>query len=73
LPEGAGQGLNYLPEMGHASPQGLALVYGLVRRQAMMLAFNDIYRTISIALIPLIPLYLLLPRSTSGPGAAASH
>ena len=43
------------------------MVYGIVRQQAMMLAFNDIYRTIAIALIPLIPLFLFLPSSKVGP------
>jgi DHA2 family multidrug resistance protein len=73
MPPGAAQALTYLPEMGHASPHGLALLYGLVRQQAMMLAFNDIYRTIAIGLIPLIPLYLLLPSSKSSPAPSASH
>jgi DHA2 family multidrug resistance protein len=73
MPPGAAQAFTYLPEMGHASPHGLALMYGLVRQQAMMLAFNDIYRTIAIGLIPLIPLYLLLPSSKSGPPPSASH
>ena len=70
---GAAQAFGYLPEMGHGSQHGLALLYGLVRQQATMLAFNDIYRTIAIALIPLIPLFLLLPSSKAAPPPSASH
>jgi hypothetical protein len=35
----------------------------MVESQAAILSFNDIYRAIAIALIPLIPLFLLLPSS----------
>jgi MFS transporter, DHA2 family, multidrug resistance protein len=68
-----GQAFAYLPQMTQASPHGLALLYGLVRQQATMLAFNDIYRTIAIAIIPLIPLYLFLPSSKTGTPSSASH
>ncbi|HLI81429.1 MAG TPA: DHA2 family efflux MFS transporter permease subunit [Candidatus Binataceae bacterium] len=73
LRPGAMQGFAYLPEMGRASPHGLAMLYGLVRQQAMMLAFNDIYRMIAIGLIPLIPLFLLLPSSKASGASAPSH
>ncbi len=33
------------------------MLYAEVQRQATMLAFNDIYRIVAIALIPLIPLF----------------
>jgi len=48
------------------------MVYGLVQAQSAMMSFNDIYRVIAIALIPLIPLFLFLP-SSKGRGAAAAH
>jgi DHA2 family multidrug resistance protein len=73
LRPGAMQSFAYLPEMGHASPHGLAMLYGLVRQQAMMLAFNDIYRMIAFGLIPLIPLFLLLPSSKKGAANTPSH
>jgi hypothetical protein len=44
----------------------------MVQAQAAMLAFNDIYRTIALALIPLIPLFLLMPRSRNA-GPLAAH
>jgi MFS transporter, DHA2 family, multidrug resistance protein len=60
-----------LPQMttGH---QQLGMVYGLVQAQSAMMSFNDIYRIIAIALIPLIPLFLFLP-SSKGRSAAPAH
>jgi DHA2 family multidrug resistance protein len=61
---------NYLPQIITGQRHGLGLVYGMVQSQAAMLSFNDIYRAIAIGLIPLIPLFLLLPtskRSSSSP------
>jgi len=54
---------NYLPQVITGQPHGLGMVYGMVQSQAAILSFNDIYRAIAIALIPLIPLFLLLPSS----------
>jgi MFS transporter, DHA2 family, multidrug resistance protein len=61
----------YLPGLpgGH---QQLGVIYGLVQAQSAMLAFNDIYWIIAIAIIPLIPLCSLLPSSKHG-GTAARH
>jgi MFS transporter, DHA2 family, multidrug resistance protein len=70
---GAMRGFAYIPEMTHGSSHGLALLYGMVHQQAMMMAFNDIYRMLAIGLIPLIPLFLLLPSSKTSPGTAAAH
>ena len=70
---GSAQIFTSLPAMTHASSPGLAMVHGVIQRQAAMLSFNDIYRTIAIALIPLIPLYLLLPSSNTSANPPASH
>jgi DHA2 family multidrug resistance protein len=61
---------NYLPQLrvGH---QQLGILYGAVQAQAAMLSFNDIYWVIAIAIIPLIPLCLLLPSSKPTVGAPA--
>src|SRR6266852_3450656 len=61
---------NYLPELpgGH---QQLGAIYGVVQAQSAMLSFNDIYWIIAIAIIPLIPLFLLLPSSKRVGGAPA--
>lgn len=64
-------GFHYLPEMITGQHRGFGMLYGLVQSQAAMLSFNDIYRAIAIALIPLIPLFLLLPSSTRSRSAAA--
>jgi MFS transporter, DHA2 family, multidrug resistance protein len=61
-----------LPEMtsGH---QQLGIVYGLLQAQSAMMSFNDIYRIIAIALIPLIPLFLFLPSSKGRGTATPAH
>jgi hypothetical protein len=51
--------------------QGLGMVYGMIQRQAMMLSFNDIYRTLAIVMMILIPTFLLLRRTQSGSSMAA--
>ena len=70
---GAMQGFAYIPEMTHGPSHGLAMLYGLVHQQAMMLAFNDIYRMIAIGLLPMIPLFLMLPSSKISPATASAH
>ncbi len=62
----------YLPQLGTDQPHGLRVLYSEVQRQATMLAFNDIYRIVAIALIPLIPLFLLLP-SRKFTGTTSEH
>jgi DHA2 family multidrug resistance protein len=54
-----------------AGHQQLGMLYGAVQAQSAMLSFNDIYRIISIAIIPLIPLCLLLPSSKRTASAPA--
>jgi DHA2 family multidrug resistance protein len=51
--------------------QGLAMVYGMVQTQAAILAFNDIYRMLSILAVAVLPIYLVVrkaPMSTASPG-----
>jgi MFS transporter, DHA2 family, multidrug resistance protein len=62
---------NSLPQLP-AGHQQLGMLYGLVQAQSAMLSFNDIYWIIAIAIIPLIPLCLLLPSSKST-AAAPTH
>jgi hypothetical protein len=47
------------------------MVYEMIQRQAAMLSFNDIYRTLAIAMIILIPSFLLLRRAQAGPTPSA--
>jgi DHA2 family multidrug resistance protein len=60
------RGFDYLPQILTGQKQGLGMVYGMIQRQAAMLSFNDIYRTLAIVMIILIPTFLLLRRTQSG-------
>jgi DHA2 family multidrug resistance protein len=53
---------DYTHQILTGQKQGLGMVYGMIQRQAAMLSFNDIYRTLAIAMIILIPSFLLLRR-----------
>ena len=41
---------------------GMAMIYGLVQRQAMMLSFNDIYRMLALLMLLLVPTFFFLQR-----------
>jgi hypothetical protein len=60
-----------MPQILTGQKQGLGMVYGMIQRQAMMLSFNDIYRTLAIAVMLLIPTFLLLRRAQPGSATAA--
>ena len=62
---------DYMPQMLTGQKQGLGMVYGMIQRQAMMLSFNDIYRTLAIVMMILIPTFLLLRRAQPAGGMAA--
>ncbi len=53
---------NYMNELVTGQKQGLAMIYGQVQSQAMMLSLNNIYRTLSVVMILAIALCLMLPR-----------
>jgi DHA2 family multidrug resistance protein len=57
-----GMNFNYMNEMVTGQKQGLAMLYGGVQSQSMMLALNHIYRSISLVMILAIILCLFLPR-----------
>ena len=47
------------------------MVYGMVQTQAAVLAFNDIYRMLSLLAVAILPVYLVVrkaPMSTASPG-----
>ena len=62
---------DYLPQILTGQKQGLSMVYEMIQRQAAMLSFNDIYRTLAIAMIILVPSFLLLRRAQAGQSPAA--
>ena len=50
---------------------GLAIIYGIVQSQAAILAFNDIYRMLSVLAVVVLPIYLVVrkaPMSTAQAG-----
>jgi len=56
-----------------AAQQAQGLAYGMLQRQANMLAFNDGFWLMAIAFLCLIPLVLLLKRTRPGKGPVAAH
>jgi MFS transporter, DHA2 family, multidrug resistance protein len=62
---------DYLPQLITGQRRGFGMLYGMVQSQATMLAFNDIYRTLAVGLVVMIPLFLLLPSSRSTASAPA--
>jgi MFS transporter, DHA2 family, multidrug resistance protein len=68
-----GRSFNYMNEMVTGQKQGLAMLYGGVQAQAMMLALNHIYRSLSIVTIFAILLCLFLPRPRAGKPPVDAH
>ncbi|HUY29317.1 MAG TPA: DHA2 family efflux MFS transporter permease subunit [Candidatus Binataceae bacterium] len=60
LPGAQGMDLMHQFTMGHH--RGMAMIYGMLQRQAMMLSFNDIYRMLAGLMIILVPTYFFLQR-----------
>jgi len=56
----------YLPQLITGQKQGIGSVYGMIQAQAAMLSFNDIYRTLAIVMMILIPSFILLRRAQGG-------
>jgi DHA2 family multidrug resistance protein len=56
-----------------ASRQAEAAVAGLVRRQAAMLSFNDVFRLLAFLFVVLLPLLFLMRSPRGGQGPAAMH
>ena len=55
---------------GEADQAALALIYGMVQRQAGMLSYNHIFWILGIAFLAVIPFLLLLRRAKPGAGVA---
>ncbi|HEY6394724.1 MAG TPA: DHA2 family efflux MFS transporter permease subunit, partial [Candidatus Binataceae bacterium] len=51
--------------------QGFAMIYGTIQRQASLMAYNDIYRLLSVLALLFVPVFLLLRKSRSGAGVPA--
>jgi DHA2 family multidrug resistance protein len=58
-----------------ANRQAMAMLYGMVQRQASVLSFLTVFRIIGLVFLAIIPLVLILrkPKYLRGPGAAGAH
>jgi MFS transporter, DHA2 family, multidrug resistance protein len=56
------RGVDLAQQFAMGQRHGMAMIYGLVQRQAMMLSFNDIYRMLTVLMLLLIPSFLFLQR-----------
>ena len=53
---------NYMGQLVTGQKQGLAMIYGSVQSQAMMLSLNNIYRMLAFIMIAAMLLCFFLPR-----------
>ena len=53
-----------------AAQQAVAMIYGLVQRQAAVLAFSDVFVILTFVALAELPLIVLLGRSRGGMAAA---
>jgi len=63
---------NYVNQLVTGQKQGLAMLYGSVQSQAMMMSLNNIYRSLSVVMIVAILMCLFLPRP-QGHAPADAH
>ena len=59
-------------DAAHALDQAQQMIYGMVQRQASMLAFLEDFRLLAIAFVAVIPLMFLMKRTRGGRGAGSS-
>jgi len=64
---------NFLGQLVSGQKQQLGMVYGAIQQQSAMLAFNDLYRVLTVMAIVMIPSFLLFrgAQSSGGPGPSA--
>ncbi|MGH7914858.1 MAG: hypothetical protein ACREPW_09445, partial [Candidatus Binataceae bacterium] len=67
------QHCNYMHQLVTGQKQGLAMLYGRIQQQAMMLSLNDIYRTLGYLMLVAIIITAFLPRGHVPGGTAAVH
>jgi DHA2 family multidrug resistance protein len=64
---------DYMHQLITGQKQGLAMIYGQVQRQAMMLSLNDIYRDLCYLMVVALIITVFLPRTRAQAGASAAH
>jgi DHA2 family multidrug resistance protein len=64
---------DYVGQIVTGEKQQLGMVYGAIQQQSAMLAFNDLYRVLTLMAIVMIPSFLLFrgAQSSGGPGPSA--
>jgi DHA2 family multidrug resistance protein len=64
---------NFLSQIVSGQKQQLGMVYGAIEQQSAMLAFNDLYRILTLMAVVMIPSFLLFrgAKSASGPAPSA--
>ncbi|MBF6568931.1 MAG: DHA2 family efflux MFS transporter permease subunit [Candidatus Binataceae bacterium] len=63
--------MNLIPSLTAGHQQGLGMVYSTIQAQAMLLAYNDIYRLLAFAMAALVPWFIFFKRPQSGQGGGA--
>jgi DHA2 family multidrug resistance protein len=63
--------MNVIPSLTAGHQQGLGMVYSTIQAQATLLAYNDVYRILAIAMAALIPWFVFFKKPQSGAGAGA--
>jgi DHA2 family multidrug resistance protein len=61
---------HFVPQLISGQKQGIGGVYAMIQAQAAMLSFNDIYRTLAIMMLILVPSFIVLRRAEASAGAA---
>jgi hypothetical protein len=61
---------HFVPQLINGQKQGIGGVYAMIQAQAAMLSFNDIYRTLAIMMMILVPSFIVLRRAEASAGAA---
>jgi MFS transporter, DHA2 family, multidrug resistance protein len=56
-----------------AAKQAYAAMFGMVERQASMIAYNDVFRILCVLFLLMLPFLLLMRRPTHSRGAAGVH
>jgi DHA2 family multidrug resistance protein len=64
---------NLVRQLVTGQKQSFGLVYGTIQQQAAMLAFNDIYRMLTLIAVLMVPSFLLFRGGKSSGPAPAAH
>src|SRR5579885_303753 len=56
------QGMDLAHQLAMGQRHGMAMIYGLVHRQSMMLSCNDIYKMLAVLMLLMIPSFVFLQR-----------